>query len=537
MKLKPILIACIAFAAAQCSSPKEQETIQQALSPDNFESAFVEIDPTKDTIVAFPQGTQIQVPANAFIDAAGNVVTKKVKLELKEFYKRSDMLFAGLTTVGENGLLESDGMVYLNGTAEGKEISIAADKPLTMAMPTDSFQADMQFFEGEKQADGNILWKNPQEFLNTSLMEEGNPSHSTSSGEESIEEKEIVAQAPKKPIEYKEEDERILSIEMDDPEKFPELAMYQNVKFRVNEKSEFNRKDANLDWYSMDMTRTVNEGEYFLIFGGKGKKGEKIERKYIVNPVYSGEDYQAALKAYEKKFEAYRKLKLQKQKGSEKQNEYLRRQAEAEKNKVLVAEKQKISQQESLDRTREILERAAANQSRLQAERLAQQDKLLANSSISEASRQARNSLQSINRKFGVLTKEETDLAIASNYIISISGFGWRNCDKYVNNTMLCKIKINVGNTNNGAQINGMVFMNEYKAQYGMAYFNLDKSYFEVHCPKGNKTVLFYSKKDDVYLAFSSSEVGETDFDAGLVIKLKEYTEPEFKEFLVKITQ
>ena len=530
MKLKPILIACIAFAAVQCSLLADKEAVQQALSPDNIESAFVEIDPTKDTIVVFPQGTQVQVPANAFLDAAGNVVTQKVKLELKEFYKRSDMLFAGLTTEGENGLLESDGMVYLNGTAEGKQISIAADKPLTMAMPTDSFQADMQLFEGEKQADGNILWKNPREFLNASLMEESKSSESMSSGEESMEEKDIAAQqAPQKPIEYKEEDERILSIEMDDPEKFPELAMYQNVKFRVNEKSAFNRNDANLDWYSMDMTRTVNEGEYFLIFGGKGKKGEKIERKYIVNPVYSGEDYQAALKAYEKKFEAYRKLKLQKQKGSEKQNEYLRRQAEAEKNKVLVAEKQKISQQESLDRTREILERAAANQSRLQAERLAQNGKLLANSSMDE------DKLRS--RRQALINSQKEEYATLK-YIVTVSRFGTYNSDSYVNE-QLFSINIKVSKIENyeGGNLNAVIFNKDRKAQTWMAFRKSPENVFYKSFMKGRKTVLFFSKSDNGYLAYHTNAIGETDFDAGLIIKLKEYTEPEFKEFLVKITQ
>lgn len=62
-----------------------------------------------DTTVFGPQGTRIFIEKETFQFADGTPVTDSIQISLQEFYKKSDILLADLSTESNGKLLETGG--------------------------------------------------------------------------------------------------------------------------------------------------------------------------------------------------------------------------------------------------------------------------------------------------------------------------------------------------------------------------------------------------------------------------------------------
>lgn len=86
------------------------------------------ITPTSDQTITGEDGTKITFYANSFVDAQGNLVTGSVDFELKEIYKKGDMIWSERMTVASNGqLLESGGEFSMKATSAGQEVFLNQD--------------------------------------------------------------------------------------------------------------------------------------------------------------------------------------------------------------------------------------------------------------------------------------------------------------------------------------------------------------------------------------------------------------------------
>ena len=105
-------------------------------------ASYFVIQNNKDTVIQCKEGTLLSIPANAFQYCSTQLpVNGPVKISVKEFYKISDMLIAGLTTKSNDQLLESGGMICIKVSSKvnndscilspGKNISIAMPNSLT----------------------------------------------------------------------------------------------------------------------------------------------------------------------------------------------------------------------------------------------------------------------------------------------------------------------------------------------------------------------------------------------------------------------
>lgn len=112
----------------------------------------------KDTTIVCPEGTRLVVPADAFVYANGNPVTKPVSLAVTEYYTYTDMLLANLSTASNGRMLETGGMLYLEAAVDGKEVFLANDKSIDIHIPTDEKKEGMQLFIGEAMENGGIDW-------------------------------------------------------------------------------------------------------------------------------------------------------------------------------------------------------------------------------------------------------------------------------------------------------------------------------------------------------------------------------------------
>lgn len=117
------------------------------------------VRPGRDTVLVGNQGTAVAVPASAWVLPTES---KKVRLEMQEFYSTPDIVLAGLSTMSGSQMLETGGMVKLTATAEGQPVALRPGQRLLMRMPTTRKLEGMQLFEGVSAAAAHGLdWQLP----------------------------------------------------------------------------------------------------------------------------------------------------------------------------------------------------------------------------------------------------------------------------------------------------------------------------------------------------------------------------------------
>ncbi|WP_338769782.1 hypothetical protein WAF17_10535 [Bernardetia sp. ABR2-2B] len=81
-------------------------------------------------------GTQIFIPQNSFVDTNGKPIEGKVTIEVVEAFELSDFITSGLTTLSDDKLLLSNGMLFIDATTDGNSLQLQEGKELTVSMPT-----------------------------------------------------------------------------------------------------------------------------------------------------------------------------------------------------------------------------------------------------------------------------------------------------------------------------------------------------------------------------------------------------------------
>lgn len=310
MRITSALLLFLTFTIS-CSenAPKQTEATENVFSTQNLPTQVFEITNENDTFIIGKNGTKISIPKNSFVDKNGNAVTGKINFELKEALTLADMVMGNLTTLSNGKILQTGGMIYTNATANGENLLIANNKALQISVPTDNKNDSMLIFEGEVNPENqSINWVNPKD-----IIEKNKPTVVSKTISRPIfyehKNREVPLLAvPKKPIEYIDDTERLLSIDFETNDMFPELQQFKNVKFKVSEKSSYNPEEANKTWYDVKLEKTNEEGIYKVIFKGVDK-GKMIEQSYFVSPAFEGNDYKKALAIYEQKFKQYEKKK------------------------------------------------------------------------------------------------------------------------------------------------------------------------------------------------------------------------------------
>ncbi len=89
------------------------------------------------------KGTTVNIPANAFKDSVGNLITGVINFEFKDIYKKSDMVLSDMPTNCDIGAMKSAGEFYLN--AYNNVTSVIATKTITVIQPSNGpFDSGMQ---------------------------------------------------------------------------------------------------------------------------------------------------------------------------------------------------------------------------------------------------------------------------------------------------------------------------------------------------------------------------------------------------------
>lgn len=457
MRIASALLLFLTFAIS-CSenAPKQTEAIENVFTTQNLPTQFFDIINENDTFITGKKGTKISIPENSFIDKNGNAVKGKISFELKEALTLADMVMGNLTTLSNGKILQTGGMIYTNATSNGENIFIASNKALQISVPTNNKNDSMLLFEGEVNPENqSINWVNPKDIIEKNKPTVVSKTISRPIFDEHKNKEVPLLEVPKKPIEYSDDTERLLSIDFETNEMFPELQQYQNVKFRVSEKSCYNPDDANKTWYDVKLEKTNEEGIYKVIFKGVDK-GKMIEQSYFVSPAYQGNDYKKALAVYEQKFKQYEKKK----KEINEEKERLERKAEklANEAKKAAFEAEKIA----LENEKKALQNAA---------------------DLIKSKEKKRNS-----KGINLYSIDEN-----VNYIFQQKMLGWANIDRFYKDKRI-------------ESINQVITIDED--------FKKDNVYMILLFAQQNVLIRGYEKKDGTY-GFSHNDAEPTNLPVG----------------------
>ena len=232
--------------------------------------------------------TSISIPANAFSDKNGNVVTGEVEISYREFHNPIDFFVAGIPMIydsaGVEYHFESAGMFEIYGYQNGEPVNLI--KPIEVKLASlhqgdyfnlyqlDTLSGEWTYLSKDTSVVKKSMGGIPEEITNLN---------------ENI--AKLEAQLPAKKSKHG------VCIKIDfNPTEFPELASLKEVLFEVDATDKnFSPDLAKKDWDDVKLKK-VND-DYELTFYDKFKP-----TKIKATPVLSDGEYKIALKEYNSKY-------------------------------------------------------------------------------------------------------------------------------------------------------------------------------------------------------------------------------------------
>jgi len=142
----------LAIVISCTSSDKKSKAFSK---PDDIKADEYVVNTDRDTTIETKNGALLKIPKGSLSNENGNTVT----LEIKEAYSVQQMIQAGLLTESNGEPLSSGGMIYINAKG-GQNVKIT--QAIKVAVPTEYLDTSMRLYKGEKDANGNINWKEPK---------------------------------------------------------------------------------------------------------------------------------------------------------------------------------------------------------------------------------------------------------------------------------------------------------------------------------------------------------------------------------------
>jgi hypothetical protein len=279
------------------------------------------VDANKDYTITYTSGSKIHVPANAFRDEKGKPVSGLVELHYREFQKPSEVFLGGIPMTYDSGgqqyHFETAGMMEIYATQNGKNL---------LTNPESLIDVDMVSTNGEDKFNSYYLdtvdkkWKylNHANFTGKPVEQANNFTSDSAGASEANPDDEVIKQVSAKVAQAKKEIARIerqrpikpekmspkkprFTIKVDKTE-FPEIALYENVKFQVIDNS-YDATKADIVWENVDLKRQGNTDKYEITFSTSTQK-----YKVLAVPVLENKDYAAAKAVYDEKYAAYQQI-------------------------------------------------------------------------------------------------------------------------------------------------------------------------------------------------------------------------------------
>lgn len=313
------LIAAGLWTAQSCQSGNHNNADASAKTTDNPTSgkfSYVAVAPplqgvdvpfkkltvnaTNGGVLRLENGTKINVPANAFTNAAGQIVSGDVELQYREFHDAADLLASGIIMHDpETGVyMQTAGMFELVGNQGGEAVNIAEGKTVNVDMASyvnDGTEFDF-FYLKKDEAKWDKLGTCPAK-----------PNLEKEAAIKRVQER--MAQNTK-PIAISKSQKGNFVFNLDvDYDAFPELKAFSGVIWEYagnKEDAEHPQKNPAIfetDWSEIKLIAGRSEGEYMLSL-----KDGKVNATFPVRPVMTGKNYETANADFKKRMDKYNNI-------------------------------------------------------------------------------------------------------------------------------------------------------------------------------------------------------------------------------------
>lgn len=147
LKFSVLLLALLAISACRKDPFRPYavpaQSLQDFKNKNKPRSELHVVSEDNGAVFTTHKGTRVSIPANAFVDSNGNPVSGMIKVEFLDIYKKSDMLWTGITTQMNDGSpVKSGGEFFIRvkmlndqalWLAPGMQIDV--EQPLGNAQP------------------------------------------------------------------------------------------------------------------------------------------------------------------------------------------------------------------------------------------------------------------------------------------------------------------------------------------------------------------------------------------------------------------
>ena len=121
------------------------------------------LNPAAEGIIVGREGSRIRIPAGSLVFEDGTPCNDPYDAKIWEFYDFADILLSGLTTMSDQGPLQTGGMTYLEVTSGGRKLDLLeGSKARVSFAPFYETDSDFALYDGTNE-DGQILWRKTEQ--------------------------------------------------------------------------------------------------------------------------------------------------------------------------------------------------------------------------------------------------------------------------------------------------------------------------------------------------------------------------------------
>lgn len=253
----------------------------------NIQPTDLIVSGNRDTVINYPSGTKLFIPANAFTYANNTPAAGPFRIRFREFHDQVDQMLSGIPMIcdsaGVKKQFESAGMFDVMGFEGDDPVYIKEGKELVVDMPTHDLRNNFNVYYLDTvqkkwnydidNSENNILLLAG---LDTMLHRKYGAGFET-----------MVFPEKADPL----LDNLIIDF---DKNEFPELGLFDSVKFQFVDKSNYNKDGSKSTWEDVHIQRQNNR-QYLITF----TKG-KMKQSYTTIPVLDKKDFDASFAEYDK---------------------------------------------------------------------------------------------------------------------------------------------------------------------------------------------------------------------------------------------
>jgi hypothetical protein len=137
--------------------PDPQDRMNIKIPRAEIKSFFYSLNPNKDTVLTGKGGTVISIPKHCFVFSDGSELSSIYSFELKEAFKRSDLILNDFEGKLLNEPYGTSGAVFLNATKDEKPLQFGTGKNINIKFP---YSGDPKEYDKNKtKLDNSVYYK------------------------------------------------------------------------------------------------------------------------------------------------------------------------------------------------------------------------------------------------------------------------------------------------------------------------------------------------------------------------------------------